>query len=123
MTLFAGSGVNLDDIAAGKCNYCRLAPIGGVWVDEDGRARGLCLADRIGEISHLIAAHFASVWIRELSIGDEHGDLPECGVDPHAAISILWPAHLYAGCVPVVGDDLPLREPHESADERISATR
>src|SRR5262249_4906767 len=101
---------------------CRLAAISGVWVDQDGRARGLRLADRIGEISHLIAAHFASIWIRQLSIGHEHGDLPERGVHPHARVSILWPAHLYACCVPVIGNDLALREPHESADECIGAT-
>src|SRR5262245_8445991 len=103
--------------------YDRLAAIGGVWFYEYGRARGLRLTDRIGEISHLIAAHFASIWIRQLFIGHEHGDLPKCGVDPHAAVSILWPAHLYARRVPVVRDDLPLREAYESADERIGATR
>ena len=65
MTLL-GSSVNLGDIAARKGNYCRLTAICGVWVDEDGRARGLRLADRIGEISHLIAAYFASIWIRQL---------------------------------------------------------
>jgi len=122
-TLFARGRVNLGDIAAWESDYCRLAAIGGVWVDKDRRARGLRLVDRICEISHLIAVNFASIWIRKLSIGDEHGDLPEVGVDSHAAISILWPAHLYAGCVPVVGDDLALRETHESANERIGATR
>jgi hypothetical protein len=79
--------------------------IGGVWIDEDGGPRGLRLGDRIGDISHLIADHLAPVWIRELSIGDEQGDLPECGVDPHAPVSIVWPADLYSRCAQVVGND------------------
>ena len=79
VTLIPCRGVYLGDVIAGERKYCRLAAIGGVWVDEDGRARGLRLADRIGEISHFIATYFASIWIRKLSIGDEHGDLPECG--------------------------------------------
>ena len=59
-TLFPCQGVYLGDVIAGERKYCRLAAIGGVWVDEDGRARGLRLADDIGEIGHL-ASHLLRV--------------------------------------------------------------
>jgi hypothetical protein len=87
----------------------KLLPLGGdrrCMGRRERWRRSLRLADRICDICHLIADHLAPVLIRELSIGDEHGDLAECGVDPHAAVSILRPANLYARCVPVVGNDL-----------------
>jgi hypothetical protein len=85
----AHGGANLGDMAAeNEIAAVRPSAVYGS-TRTVAPAAFACRRYRGCEISHLVSAHFASIWIRELSIGDDHGDLPECGVDPHAAVSIL----------------------------------
>src|ERR1700749_2703610 len=100
--------MNFRDIPTRELYHGRRSAIRGERLDEGDCARSLRLRQGVLQVPDLVARQFAPVWVRQLTICDEHGHFAEDGLDANAAIRILVPAYRNPGSLPIGGYDLPM---------------
>ena len=98
--------MDLSDVAAGKQNDRCLSPVGGIGLEQDIGACCFCSTQSTGKICNFVTCRFASVGIREVSVGGEDCHLSEGRIDPYPVIGFIRPSDFNARRVPVVGSDL-----------------
>jgi hypothetical protein len=115
--------MNLDNIAAGKLQHCRLAVLRSVRLHQHRRACGLRLGNCLAKACNLIAGRFTPVRIGKMAIADVDRHLAEIRFDPDSAVNVARPSDLYARRAGIIGEYAPVREAHEAADKGIDSVR
>ena len=89
-------------VAARKLHHGRIPLVG---LDRDRQARNACcfsFGERIREVSDFVSRHLSSIWIRQMTIRDEHGHLSEFRLQPDSAISITRTSNFNAGRMRII---------------------
>ena len=89
-------------IAARKLHHGRVPLVGMIGTDQHSNAGCFGFGERIREVSDLVSRHLSSIWIRQMTIRDEHGHLSKFKLQPDSAISITRTSNFDARCMRII---------------------
>src|SRR5208282_4458220 len=123
LILSADQRMDLGDIAARKSHHGCIPISGFVGIDEDPYAGCFGRGEGIREVSDLIPGYLSSIWIRQMTIRDEHGHLSKFRLHADSAISISRTPDFDARRMCIIRYDFSVRERHKASNESFHRIR
>src|SRR5882672_2881444 len=110
-------GVDFRDVSPRELHDNGFSLVGLIRRYEDVDAACFCLSERVRQIRHLISGRLPAVRIRNMTVGNERGQLPELRFDPHSPIGLRGPSDFDARCAVFIRDDTPMGKPEKAGDK------
>src|SRR3984957_557284 len=117
--LFLYYRVDFRDVSSGELDHSGFSLVGLIRGYEDTDAAAFRLSERVRQIRHFISNYFPAVRIREVTVGDEHGQLSELRFDPYSPIGFREPTEFDARCARFIRDEIPAGKREKAGDKCI----